>query len=474
MQHNFILPGEHESNIDIRKAIAITPILKSEFESWLSKQSSLTSNWVRASNFTAQHGSICLLPDQQGCLGQVLFGILDYVDFWEFGKLPSLLPPGMYQFDLSVLPLLEGEFLQNIAIAWGLGNYQFDRYKTAEERKASLLLPAPNKTLSFDIKEIMSIITAINWVRDLVNTPAEDLGPPELASAVVTLAHEFGAEVTQIIGDDLLKENYPAIHAVGRASSKAARLIDLRWGDPQHPKLCLVGKGVCYDTGGLDIKTSGGMVHMKKDMAGAAHVLGLARMIMSYGLPVNLRVLIPAVENAIAGNAYRSGDVIKSRKGLTIEINNTDAEGRVILADALAEAMSEKPELVIDFATLTRAGRVALGPDLPALFCDHEEITRGIMACGHKELDPVWPLPLYTPYRKFIDSKVADISNTSSSPYGGCITAALFLKDFVDPDVPWVHFDLMAWNTRHLSARPEGGEAMGLRATFRYLQQHFG
>lgn len=467
---SFISPDQQS---DSHQAITITPVLKRGFAEWLEKQTTPVKNWVKASGFVAQHGSLCLLPDQQGHLSQVFFGVTDYADFWEFGKLPIALPSGMYQFDLSVPALLEGERLQHMAMAWGLGNYQFGRYKQAEERGALLLLPNPSEDLIFDSKHLILMVSTVNWVRDLINTPTEDLGPSELGDVAVTLAHEFGAEVTQIVGDDLLKENYPCIHAVGRASAKAPRLIELRWGDSNHPKLCLVGKGVCYDTGGLNIKVNNGMLHMKKDMAGAAHVLGLARMIMSSGLPVNLRVLIPAVENAISGNAYRSGDVIKSRKGLTIEINNTDAEGRVILADALAEAVVEKPELVIDFATLTGSARIALGPDLPALFCEHEEVARGLIACGQRELDPLWPLPLFTPYRKFMDSKVADISNASSSPYGGAITAALFLKDFVEVDVPWVHFDLMAWNTRCLPGRPEGGEAMALRATFRYLQEHF-
>lgn len=470
MPHNFIFSDQQS---DTNQAITITPLLKREFGEWVEKQTTAVKNWVKASGFVAQHGSLCLLPDQQGHLSQVFFGVTDYADFWEFGKLPTALPPGRYQFDLSIPALLEGERLQHMAMAWGLGNYQFHRYKQVEERGTWLLLPNPSENLIFDNKHVTLMVSAINWVRDLINTSAEDLGPPELGDVAVNLAHEFGAEVTQIVGDDLLKENYPGIHAVGRASAREPRLIDLRWGDPNHPKLCLVGKGVCYDTGGLDIKTKGGMLHMKKDMAGAAHVLGLARMIMSSGLPVNLRVLIPAVENAVSGNAYRAGDVIRSRKGLTIEINNTDAEGRVILADALAEAVMERPELLIDFATLTGAGRIALGPDLPAMFCDDEEVARGLIACGHKELDPVWPLPLFTPYRKFMDSKVADISNTSSSSYGGAITAALFLKDFVDANIPWVHFDLMAWNTRCLPGRPEGGEAMALRATFRYLQEHF-
>lgn len=471
MTNNFFVMRKEA--LGTQKVIPITPILKTDFPKWLEKQSPFVKNWIKASDFKAKSGSLCLLPDQEGRLCQVFFGISDLADFWEFGKLPSLLPSGVYQWDFTVEGLLEDDRLQHMAIAWGLGSYQFHRYKKAEDKKAQLLLPDAGEGLSFDGQFVMHVVDAINGARDLINTPTEDLGPPELADVMASLASEFGAEMTQIVGEDLLKKNYPAIHAVGRASAKAPRLLDLHWGDPSHPKLTLVGKGVCFDSGGLDIKIKGAMVNMKKDMAGAAHVLALARMVMATGMPVRLRVLIPAVENAISGNAYRSGDVIGSRKGLSIEIGNTDAEGRVILADALAEACTEKPDLLIDFATLTGAGRVALGPDLPAVFGNDEEVVRGLIASGQHELDPLWPMPLYAPYRKFIDSKIADICNTSSSPYGGSITAALFLKDFVDDDIPWVHFDLMAWNTRSLPGRPEGGEAMGVRATFRYLQQHF-
>jgi leucyl aminopeptidase len=269
-----------------------------------------------------------------------------------------------------------------------------------------------------------------------------------------------------------LSKNYPAIHAVGRAASHAPRLIDLRWGKKHHPKLTLVGKGVCFDSGGLDLKPASGMRLMKKDMGGAAHAIGLSNMIMRAGLPVRLRMLVPAVENAVAGNAYRPGDVLSSRKGLSIEIDNTDAEGRVVLCDALTEAVSESPDLVIDFATLTGAARVALGTDLPAMFCNHDEVADSIAASARRVLDPVWRLPLHRPYRELIDSQIADILN-SGGPYGGAITAALFLQDFVPDSTPWVHFDLMAWNLRSRAGRPEGGEAMALRALLDYLRNRY-
>ena len=471
MAHNFLVADQVSAN---DKVILITPVVTKNFSQWVEMQAPFVKNWMQASNFIAKQGSLCLVPDQSGRLSQVFIGMNSGDDFWEIGSLPTSLPPGIYQFDLAVSFLLEGEFLQRMVLAWGLGHYQFDRYKQLPtKRLAWLVLPESSEDYHFDALEANRSITAITWARDLINTPTQDMGPLQLAQAALSLVDEFGGKLTQIVGDDLLSANYPGIHAVGRASAAAPRLIDLRWGDSAHPKLCLVGKGVCYDTGGLNIKVKDGMRYMKKDMAGAAHALGLARMVMSANLPINLRVLIPAVENSISGNAYRAGDIIRSRNGLTIEINNTDAEGRVILADALAEAMSDNPALVLDFATLTGAGRVALGPDLPALFCDHNPLLQNLLACGQKEQDPLWPLPLFTPYRKFIDSPIADISNTSSSPYGGAITAALFLKEFVNPDIPWAHFDLMAWNLRSLPARPEGGEAMALRACFRYLQENF-
>ncbi len=317
-------------------------------------------------------------------------------------------------------------------------------------------------------------VAGLYQVRDLVNTPAEDMNPEHLAAAVRDTARAFGARVREIAGDALLARNFPAIHAVGRAASHAPRLIDLRWGRSTHPKITLVGKGVCFDSGGLDLKTASGMRLMKKDMGGAAHALGLAHMIMRARLPVRLRLLIPAVENAVAGNAYRPGDVLASRKGLSIEIDNTDAEGRVILCDALTEAAAESPELIIDFATLTGAARVALGTDLPAMFCNRDEVAQCLADSASAVRDPVWRLPLHRPYRELIDSRIADIANSASGPYAGAITAALFLEDFVSADTPWIHFDLMAWNIRSRPGRPEGGEAMGLRAVFDYLHKRYG
>jgi leucyl aminopeptidase len=295
------------------------------------------------------------------------------------------------------------------------------------------------------------------------------MGPAELAEAARGVARRFGGKVTVTVGEQLLKKNYPAIHAVGRAASRAPRLIDLRWQGPnaaKGPRITLVGKGVCFDSGGLDLKPASGMLLMKKDMGGAAHALGLAQWIMAAKLPVRLRLLIPAVENAVSGDAFRPGDVIATRKGLTVEIGNTDAEGRLVLCDALAEAVTESPDMLLDFATLTGAARVALGPDLPAMFCNDDKLAGLILRHGVAEGDPVWRLPLFKGYRQGLESKVADLNNISNSPYGGAITAALFLENFVSPGTRWAHFDVMAWNVATRPGRPEGGEAMGLRAVY--------
>jgi leucyl aminopeptidase len=310
--------------------------------------------------------------------------------------------------------------------------------------------------------------------RDLINTPTEDLGPAELAAEAVRVAEAGGACHRVVVGDQLLAENYPTIHAVGRASTRPPRLVDIVWGEPTAPKLTLVGKGVCFDTGGLDLKPASGMRLMKKDMGGSAIMLGLAQAIMDAKLPVRLRVLLPLVENSVAGNAVRPMDIIRTRKGLTVEIGNTDAEGRLILCDALAEASTEKPALLVDMATLTGAARVALGPELAALFCNDDGVAQGMLEAARAEEDPMWRMPLWRPYRKMIDSKVADLNNVSEGPHAGAITAALYLQEFVEPGIPWAHFDVMAWNPQSRPGRPEGGEATALRALYAYIAGRFG
>nr|WP_276515141.1 leucyl aminopeptidase family protein [Pseudemcibacter aquimaris] len=351
-----------------------------------------------------------------------------------------------------------------------MGHYKFDQYLKEKNDKCAVLIAPEN--CNFD--HISAIINGTNLTRDLVNIPTCDMGPTELADASQELAKEYGAACDITVGDDLLEKGYETIHTVGRAAEKEPRLIDITWGDENDPKITLIGKGVCFDTGGLDIKPSSAMLTMKKDMGGAAHVLGLAQMIMEVGLKIRLRVLIPAVENNISANAFRPGDIIKSYEGTTIEVGNTDAEGRLVLCDAIALASEENPELMIDFATLTGAARVAMGVDVPPYFTDDEELNSKLLEIQHDHHDPLWPLPLYTPYRKMLSSSIADINNVGSSGFGGAITAALFLKHFVGKDIPWIHFDVYAWNASDRPGKPKGGEAMGIRAVFAYLSERFG
>ena len=445
----------------VKNSIPITVITAKDFPAWLKKQNNFTKKWLESNNFKGESCGVNLLPDDSGKITRVLCCISDMKNSWGVGNLPQVLPEGVYTLDVSATDF------QRFAIAWGLGAYQFTRYKKAARKPAQLFL-------SGKVNEITNVVQSIYLVRDLINMPTDDMGPSELAAAANRLAKECKADIKHIVGENLLKKNFPTIYTVGRASDDAPRLIDLRWGNKKHPKITLVGKGVCFDTGGLDIKPASAMLLMKKDMGGAAHVLGLARMIMLAKLPVCLRVLIPAVENSISGNAYRPGDVITSRKGMTIEIGNTDAEGRLVLADALTEAVSEEPDLLIDIATLTGAARVALGTELPALFSNDDRVAEDVIRHSNQMLDPVWRLPLFGLYRDSLNSSIADINNAGSDSYGGAITAALFLKEFVPETISWMHFDLMAWNLKSRPGRPQGGEAMGLRALFDYLVTRFG
>ncbi len=442
--------------------LPLIPVVESEFNAWLERQDESLRRWLTTTGFKAKSGGFSLVPGTDGQLRAVVAGIGKADDLWALGSLPSALPEGDYVLDAT----FESRQRERLTLGWALGAYQFARYKKPKRAMARLALDP-----ACDGKRIRCHADAVGLVRDLVNTPAEDMMPEHLVEAMQALGQEFGASVEQIVGDDLLVNNYPAIHAVGRASAHPPRLLDLHWGDPAHPKVTLVGKGVCFDSGGLDLKPSSAMRLMKKDMGGAATALGLARLIMSVGLPVRLRVLVAAVENAVAGNALRPGDVLRSRQGLTIEIHNTDAEGRLILCDALTEAGSERPEVIIDFATLTGAARVALGTEVPALFCNDEPMAAGLLAAAEREQDPIWRLPLHQSYREMLDSKIADLANATESSYAGAITAALFLKEFVPAGIPWAHFDLMAWNLKTQPGRPEGGEAMGLRAVFAWLEQ---
>jgi leucyl aminopeptidase len=447
------------------QTLPITALTSASLEDWLKTQGKAVAAWVKASAFTAAAGNVLLLPDgEKGAFG-VLAGVTGDDDIWSWSAIGGKLPAGRYRMAKEPKALTA----TRAALGWGLAAYRFDRYRKPGAAHPELVWPS-----NADKGLVEATVSATFLTRDLINTPAADMGPEELAAAARSLAREFKAKFKTIVGDDLLKQNFPAIHAVGRASTRAPRLVDFTWGNGRHPKVTLVGKGVCFDTGGLDLKPSSGMLRMKKDMGGAATVLGLARMIMSQKLPVRLRVLIPAVENSVSGNAYRPLDIIKTRKGIQIEIGNTDAEGRVVLSDALALAAAEKPEMILDFATLTGAARIALGPSLPAMFTNDDKLAAEFSKKGEAADDPVWRMPLWQPYKKMIESSVGDIVNTGNSPQGGAITAALFLEAFVEDTIPWAHFDIMAWNNSSTPGKPEGGEAMVMRAAFDVIAGRYG
>ncbi len=420
--------------------------------------------WARANGFSGQRGKRLSLPGAGGELAGVLFGIGKPAGRSPFvaGLAGAALPTGTYR--------LAGEIgdATLAAIGFQLGAYRFDRYRDTQ--------PGPILTLpeGADADEVERQVEAAVLARDLINTPANDLGPDALETAARDFARRHGMTVAVTTGDELLSANFPMIHAVGRASAQAPRLIDLSWGDAAHPKVTLVGKGVTFDTGGLDIKSASGMLMMKKDMGGAANILGLAHTIMSAGLPVRLRVLLPVVENAIAGNSFRPGDVLRSRAGLTVEIGNTDAEGRLILADALTLADEESPDLLVDMATLTGAARVALGPDLPALYSTDDKVTAGLVAAGMAAEDPLWPMPLWHNYDAQMSSKIADVNNAGSGGYAGSVTAALFLKRFVKNAGAWVHLDIFGWAPEARPGRPVGATDQGIRAVYGHLRQRYG
>ena len=435
------------------------------FDRWLEIQPEATRRWVRAAGFEARPRTRCLVPDPSHGLGSVVVGVGDRADPFCCAELPGALPVGRYRLRGDLGPAE----LERIAVGWGLGAYRFDRYRSKGAGRERATLNVEDGAAMRANREI----EAVALVRDLVNTPAGDLLPDGLHDAAADLAGRFGAECSAIVGDDLIANGYPAIHAVGRASAVPPRLIDLRWGDPADPRVTLAGKGVCFDSGGLNLKPASGMRLMKKDMGGAAHVLGLARLVMDASLPVRLRVLVPAVENAVSGDAFRPGDVLATRAGISVEVDNTDAEGRIVLCDALTEAAREEPDALIDFATLTGAARVALGPDLPAMFSNDDDLAQGLARHAKETRDPLWRLPLHAPYDDLLESRVADIANAASTPHAGAITAALFLRRFVPDAVPWAHFDLMAWNQRSRPGRPAGGEAMALRATWAWMEERY-
>jgi leucyl aminopeptidase len=445
-----------------RRALPLTPVTRARWPGFARRLTARQQRWAEACGFDAGPGSFCLLHDAGGGAARALCGIDPDSPPFALGGFPFRLPAGDYRLDGNALSAVDA------ALGWSLGSYRFGRYRGDTRRKTARLL-VPGAVL----REVAPILEAIVRVRDLVNAPAQDLGPGELCSAVRGVAEAYRARCREWRGDGLLQAGFPAVHAVGRASTRPPRVIELRWGRKDDPLLAIVGKGVCFDSGGLDIKSTDGMRWMKKDMGGAAHALSLAQLVMASGLPVRLLLMIPTVDNVIAGDALRPGDVIRTRAGISVEVDNTDAEGRLILGDAMAAAVEEGPDLMIDFATLTGAARVALGPDLPALFANRDDIADAVLHASRGVHDPVWRLPLWQPYRALLASSIADTCNTGASRYAGAITAALYLQTFVPAAVPWLHVDLYAWNDGDRPGRPSGGEAQSLRALHAFLQARY-
>ena len=440
----------------------IHPLNGQTLANWLTEADEPQRRWVEASGFSAAPGSHVVVPDASGELACVLVGQTEGEYLWSLSSLPDVVPAGDYHLAVD----WPAQARLRAALGWGLACHRFDRYKQMDAPRARLVVD-PDDQAELDV-----LLAASTHVRDLVNTPAIDLGPGDLANVTRELAERFGARF-QLYEGDALKAQFPAVHVVGQAASRPPCLACFQWGDENDPPLALVGKGVVFDSGGLNIKPGAGMVLMKKDMGGAAHVLGLAEIIMALGLKVNLRVYIPAVENAIAGNAYRPSDIIRTRSGTTVEIGNTDAEGRVILSDALTLACEEGAERVIDFATLTGAARIALGEDLPPVYGRDGQSVRRLQDLSFTVEDPLWHMPLYNPYKRQIQPPLADLSNTGTTPQGGSLTAALFLDHFVARDVDWYHLDVYAWNLGDRPGRPAGGEAQGIRAVWEWLKSEY-
>jgi leucyl aminopeptidase len=460
--HPVFLPRGHS-----RATIPVTFVNAATWRELRERLDSRERAFADAAGFEAKAGRHLLLPATDGALAGVLFALEPGDEaskdlFWP-GALPGVLPPGAYRFANAP------HDAKLAALAFALGCYRFTRYRKQEAKEVKLELPG-----NVDGEDLSRIVDGVCLARDLINTPANDMGPPDLEDAARALAGRHGASVRSVVGDDLLGENFPLVHAVGRAAARAPRLIDIAWGDPGHPRIALVGKGVCFDTGGLDIKPESGMLNMKKDMGGAACMLALAHMLMDRGTRIRLRVLIPAVENAISGSAFRPRDVYRSRKGLTVEIGNTDAEGRLILADAIALADEEQPDLIADMATLTGAARVALGTEVPPFYTDDDALASALADCAASENDPLWRMPLWRPYDQLLESKVADVNNVSSSNFGGSITAALFLRRFVGAAKAWLHCDIFAWNQTTKPGRPEGAECQAARALYALLVSRYG
>ncbi len=457
-------------------AIPLVLVQEKDYPEWFINQNEVTQRWLTNNNFTAKKGMVLSVPGEQGDVAQVVIGLMDENDTAALARAARVLPFGEYQ-------LREFSFYSHYAciksplfyLGWGLEQYRFLSYKPSAAELfsiKSLVIPQHQ-----DFHLLQKLLKAVCQTRDLINTPAQDLNPDTLEAFVCELAQQHNADFRSIVGDELLQQNFPSIHMVGRASSFKPRLLELNWGDASSPKVTLVGKGVCFDTGGLDLKSAAGMLIMKKDMSGAAQVLGLASLIMENQLPVRLQVLIPAVENSIAANAYRPGDIVTTRKGLSVVIDNTDAEGRVVLSDALTYAMESPPEILIDIASLTGASSVSFGYDIASFFTNNNQFAANLLDASEQVNEPLWRMPLYTPYKDMISPEVADLTNASPFPYAGSITAALFLQEFATkadhPQTTWVHFDTAAWNDKAKPGKPIGGEATVIRSLYHYLAKRF-
>lgn len=442
-------------------ALPLHVVSRADFAAWRDAQPAHVAAWVQAQGFDASASTALTLPGADGALAGAVIGVSDVLDPYAYGHAPTALPARAWALATALEPAQKAA----LQLGWGLGSYRFNRYKQPLRQPAQLVLDG-------DTAEMTDVLSACLRTRDLINTPTEHMGPDQLEQVACEIAERHGARIEVISGDDLLAKNFPAIHAVGRASHRAPRLIALNWGDAAHPHVAIVGKGVCFDTGGLDLKPADGMRNMKKDMGGAAHAIALAELVMARKLPLHLTLLVPAVENAVGPNSYRPGEVIATRAGLSVEIDNTDAEGRVVLCDALTYAGEMKPALLLDFATLTGAARIALGPDLPALFSNDDALAQQWLDAGIQLRDPLWRMPLWRPYWRYLTSGIADIANGGPSKMAGSVTAALYLERFVPAGQKWAHLDVYSWNDADRPGRPSGGEAQGLRAAYALLKAH--
>jgi leucyl aminopeptidase len=457
---------------DLISSVPLWLLYEDEIEAWRAARPPFIKTWLNEHNFKGERHRVLLVPDANGALEMAVGGLgkrQGGLSLWHSAGFAERLPPRRFHLAQQ---WSDAEATQ-LSLGFVYGSYRFERYRPSKSERAASLEPPANADQNF----VGIAAESLKMARDLINTPANDMGPAELAAAARQLAERHQADYQEWVGEELLAAQFPAIHAVGRASAAAPRLLDIHWSPPGGaalPRLTLVGKGVCFDSGGLDIKPSSGMALMKKDMGGAAVALSLANMLMRAKLRARLRVLIPAVENSVAGNAYRPGDILPTRKGLTVEVGNTDAEGRLVLCDALALADGERPDLLIDFATLTGAARVALGPELPALFGSDETIVGELARIAAAEHDPLWPMPLWAGYDDELGSKVADLNNVAASGFAGAIFGALFLKRFVTETPNWLHIDLYAWNPKERPGRGVGAEANAVRGVYRYLVERYG